>query len=97
MKILPNKPKIAVTVIAKRLWSVNMATPNCLFLCDREGEHEALIVRKHQKNLPGIEESIIALYSKGMTVRDVQNHLNQLYGITVSPTLISNVTNKPSS
>lgn len=61
---------------------------------DREGEHDPLIVRKHQKNLTGIEEQIIALYSKGMTVRDVQDHLNQLYGITVSPTLISNVTNK---
>ncbi|MEN6412674.1 MAG: IS256 family transposase [Veillonellales bacterium] len=61
---------------------------------DREGEHEPLIVKKHQKNLTGIEEQIIALYSKGMTVRDIQDHLNQLYGITVSPTLISNVTNK---
>ena len=61
---------------------------------DREGEHEPLIVKKHQKNLTGIEEQIIALYSKGMTVRDVQDHLNQLYGITVSPTLISNVINK---
>lgn len=61
---------------------------------DREGEHEPLMVRKHQKNLTGIEEQIIALYSKGMTVRDIQDHLNQLYGITVSPTLISNVTNK---
>ena len=61
---------------------------------DREGEHEPLLVKKHQKNLTGIEEQIIALYSKGMTVRDVQDHLNQLYGITVSPTLISNVTNK---
>ncbi|WP_432748449.1 IS256 family transposase [Pectinatus frisingensis] len=61
---------------------------------DREGEHEPLLVKKHQKNLTGIEEQIVALYSKGMTVRDVQDHLNQLYGITVSPTLISNVTNK---
>jgi len=61
---------------------------------DREGEHEPLMVRKHQKNLTGIEEQIIALYSKGMTVRDIQDHLNQLYGITVSPILISNVTNK---
>ena len=61
---------------------------------DREGEHEPLIVKKHQKNLTGIEEQIIALYSKGMTVRDIQDHLNQLYGLTVSPTLISNVTNK---
>jgi transposase-like protein len=61
---------------------------------DREGELEPLMVRKHQKNLTGIEEQIIALYSKGMTVRDIQDHLHQLYGITVSPTLIFNVTNK---
>lgn len=61
---------------------------------DREGEHDPLIVKKHQKNLTDIEEQIIALYSKGMTVRDIQDHLNQLYGVTVSPTLISNVTNK---
>lgn len=61
---------------------------------DRNGEHEPLIVKKHQKNLTGIEEQIIALYSKGMTVRDIQDHLNQMYGVEVSPTLISNVTNK---
>lgn len=61
---------------------------------DRDGEHEPIIVRKHQKNLSGIEEQIIALYSKGMTVRDIQDHLNQMYGVEVSPTLISNVTNK---
>ena len=61
---------------------------------DRDGEHEPIIVRKHQKNLSGIEDQIIAMYSKGMTVRDIQDHLNQLYGIEISPTLISNVTNK---
>lgn len=61
---------------------------------DRDGEHEPLIVKKHQKNLTGIEEQIIALYSKGMTVRDIQDHLNRMYGVEVSPTLISNVTNK---
>jgi len=61
---------------------------------DREGEHEPLIVKKHQKNLSGIEEQVIALYSKGMTVRDIQDHLQQMYGVEVSPTLISNVTNK---
>lgn len=61
---------------------------------DRDSEHEPIIVKKHQKNLAGIEEQIIALYSKGMTVRDIQDHLNNLYGVDVSPTLISNVTNK---
>ena len=61
---------------------------------DRDGEHEPLIVKKHQKNLTGIEEQIITLYSKGMTVRDIQDHLSRMYGVDISPTLISNVTNK---
>ena len=61
---------------------------------DRDGEHEPLIIKKHQKNLTGIEEQVIAMYSKGMTVRDIQDHLNRMYGVDVSPTLISNVTNK---
>jgi transposase-like protein len=61
---------------------------------DRDGEHDPVIVKKHQKNLTGIEEQIIALYSKGMTVRDIQDHLNHMYGVEISPTLVSNVTNK---
>lgn len=61
---------------------------------DRVGEFEPVIVRKHQKEVTGIEEQILALYAKGVSVRDIQAHLNQLYGIDVSPTLISNVTNK---
>ncbi|MCC8436938.1 IS256 family transposase [Brevibacillus sp. M2.1A] len=61
---------------------------------DREGEFEPAIVRKHQSNVTGIEDQILALYAKGVSTRDIQDHLQQLYGIEVSPTLISNVTNK---
>ncbi len=61
---------------------------------DREGEFEPVIIPKYQKNVNGIEEQILALYAKGISTRDIQDHLNQLYGIEVSPTLISNVTNK---
>jgi transposase-like protein len=61
---------------------------------DREGDFEPTVVKKHQKDVAGIEEQILALYAKGVTVRDIQAHLNQLYGIEVSPTLISNVTNR---
>ena len=60
---------------------------------DREGEFEPAVVKKRQKEVAGIEEQIIALYAKGVSVRDIQAHLNQLYGVEVSPTLISNVTN----
>ena len=61
---------------------------------DRQGEFEPIVVKKHQSNITGIEDQIIALYAKGVSTRDIQDHLEQLYGIEVSPTLISNVTNK---
>jgi len=61
---------------------------------DREGDFEPTIVKKHQSNVTGIEDQILALYAKGVSTRDIQDHLHQLYGIEVSPTLISNVTNK---
>ena len=61
---------------------------------DRHGEFEPLVVKKHQSNVTGIEDQIIALYAKGVSTRDIQDHLENLYGIEVSPTLISNVTNK---
>ncbi|SFR20587.1 Transposase, Mutator family [Paenibacillus sp. cl130] len=61
---------------------------------DRLGEFEPLVVKKHQSNVTGIEDQIVALYAKGVSTREIQDHLQQLYGIEVSPTLISNVTNK---
>lgn len=61
---------------------------------DRMGEFEPVVVQKHQKNVTGIEDQIIALYAKGVSTREIQDHLQNLYGIEVSPTLISNVTNK---
>lgn len=61
---------------------------------DRQGEFEPIVVKKHQSNVTGIEDQIIALYAKGVSTRDIQDHLEQLYGIEVSPALISNVTNK---
>lgn len=61
---------------------------------DRDGEFEPAVVKKRQREVSGIEEQIIGLYAKGVTVRDIQAHLNQLYGVDISPALISNVTNK---
>ena len=61
---------------------------------DREGDFEPTIVKKHQKEISGIEEMILGLYAKGVSVRDIGAHLNQLYGVDISPTLISNVTNR---
>lgn len=61
---------------------------------DRESEFEPIVVKKHQKEITGIEEQILSLYAKGVSVRDIQSHLNHLYGVDISPTLISNVTNR---
>jgi len=61
---------------------------------DRKGEFEPEIVQKNQTNTVGIEEQVIALYARGVSTRDIQAHLHQLYGLDVSPTLISNITDK---
>ena len=59
---------------------------------DRNGEFTPVIVPKHEKRLPIFNEQIIALYSSGMTVRDIQAHLQDIYGVEVSPELVSRVT-----
>lgn len=61
---------------------------------DRNGNFEPLIVKKNQTSLSGLEEKIIAMYAKGMSTRDIQDHFSDLYGTDVSPMLISNVSNK---
>jgi len=60
---------------------------------DRNGEFEPLVVAKHQTRLAGLDSKVIALYARGMTVRDIQAQLEEMYGVEISPTLISNVTN----
>lgn len=59
---------------------------------DRQGTFEPLIIPKHQRRIPGFDEKILALYAKGMTTRDIQEILRELYGVEVSPTLISEIT-----
>ena len=62
------------------------------FLRDRNGSFEPVIVPKYEKRLPIFNEQIIALYSSEMTVRDIQAHLQEIYGVGVSPELVSRVT-----
>jgi len=59
---------------------------------DRNGTFEPQIVPKHQTRVPGLDEKILALYARGMSVRDVQRHMEDLYQVEVSPALISEVT-----
>ena len=59
---------------------------------DRQGEFEPQIVPKSRRRLEGFDEKVIALYARGMTTREIQGHLQELYGVEVSPSLISSVT-----
>ena len=59
---------------------------------DRQGTFEPQIVSKHQTRWTGFDDKIISLYARGLTVREIQSHLEEMYGTEVSPTLISSVT-----
>jgi hypothetical protein len=76
-------PKTLLTDVG----AVDLAVPR-----DRNGSFEPQIVRKGQTRLDGFNERIIALYARGMTVRDIRAHLREMYDVEVSPDLISRVT-----
>ena len=59
---------------------------------DREGSFEPQMISKHQTRWTGFDDKIISLYARGLTVREIQQHLTEMYGTEVSPTLISTVT-----
>lgn len=59
---------------------------------DRQGTFEPRLIPKHQRRIPGFDEKILALYAKGMTTRDIQDVVRQLYGVEVSATLVSEIT-----
>ncbi len=59
---------------------------------DRDSTFEPQIVGKHQRRVPGFDEKILALYAKGMTTRDIQEIVHELYGVDVSATLVSEIT-----
>lgn len=59
---------------------------------DRAGTFEPQLVAKHQRRLEGFDDKVLALYARGMSVRDIQSQLHELYGTEVSPDLITRVT-----
>jgi putative transposase len=59
---------------------------------DRNGTFEPVLIPKHQRRVPGFDEKIMALYAKGMTTRDIQEIVQELYGVEISPTLVSEIT-----
>lgn len=61
---------------------------------DRNSEFEPQLVKKGQTRFDGLDEKIISLYSRGMTQREIQGHLEEIYGVEISPSLISTVTDE---
>ena len=59
---------------------------------DRTSEFEPQIVKKGQRRFTGFDDKILSMYARGMTTRDIQGHLEEIYGVEVSPDLISTVT-----
>src|SRR3954454_6673651 len=59
---------------------------------DRLATFDPQLIAKYRRRLPGFDDKIISLYARGMTVREIQGHLAELYGTEVSPDLISKVT-----
>ena len=59
---------------------------------DRNGTFEPQLIGKHQRHVAGFDEKILTLYAKGLTTRDIQDVVKDLYGVDVSPTLVSEIT-----
>ena len=59
---------------------------------DRHGRFDPALIRKYQRRFPGFDDKIIALYARGMSTRDIQAHVGELYGVAMSPDLVSAVT-----
>jgi len=59
---------------------------------DREARFEPVLIGKYQRRLPGFDDKVISLYTRGMSTREIQGHLEEIYGAEVSPQLISTIT-----
>ncbi len=61
---------------------------------DRDGSFDPLLIEKHQTDLAGIDEKVIAMYAKGMSTRDIQDYIQEIYGLALSPSAISAITQR---
>jgi putative transposase len=59
---------------------------------DREGTFDPKLIARYQRRFPGFDAKIVSMYARGMTVREIQGHIEEIYGLDVSPDLISTVT-----
>jgi putative transposase len=81
------QPATAARSVLTEDGEVEIAVPR-----DRAGSFEPHLIAKGQTRFDGFDDKILSLYARGMTVREIQGHLAELYGTEVSPDLISRVT-----
>jgi putative transposase len=74
-------------VVSGEFGEMEVETPR-----DRNGTFEPQILKKHQRRFEGFDDKILSMYSRGMTTRDIQSHLLEMYSVEVSASLISDVT-----
>lgn len=61
---------------------------------DRQGEYDPIVVGKYQKDVTGLSKQVLKLYAKGMSYRDIYNHMKKLYGVEINKDKITKITNK---
>ena len=92
-KKTPNKPTenrrngSSAKTVQSKSGEMQIAVPR-----DRLGEFEPNIIKKHQRRFDGFDDLILSLYSRGLSTREIQAHIEEIYGVEVSPELVSNVT-----
>ena len=59
---------------------------------DRHGRFDPVLIEKYQRRFPGFDDKIISMYARGMTTREIQGHIEEIYGLEISPDLVSAVT-----
>jgi transposase-like protein len=59
---------------------------------DRSGTYEPVVVKKHERRLGRVEDIVLSLYARGMSTRDIQDQIEELYGVEISPSAVSHIT-----
>lgn len=77
----------SVKTVRSKHGEIELAVPR-----DRAAEFEPVIIKKHQRRFDGFDETILSLYSRGLSTREIKAHLEEIYGVEVSPELISSAT-----
>ncbi|NJM68202.1 MAG: IS256 family transposase, partial [Acaryochloris sp. RU_4_1] len=89
----PTKPKNRRNGYSKKEIQGSFGAAEIKIPRDRNGEYEPQLIGKHQRRFDGFDEKVIALYARGMSTRDIESAIQDLYGVSLSAGMISEITN----